>query len=57
MLSLKLASALLEPVADPAITRIAGCYGEIDRVLMALYAGSVLLTALLAGAGLGLLGF
>lgn len=57
MLSLKLASALLEPVADPAITRIAGCYGEIARVLMALYAGSVLLTALLAGAGLGLLGF
>jgi len=57
MLSLKLASALLEPVADQGITRIAACYGEIARVLMALYAGSVLLTALLAGAGLGLLGF
>jgi stage III sporulation protein AE len=57
MLSLKLASALLEPVADPGITRIAACYGEIARVLLALYAGSVLMTALLAGAGLGLLGF
>jgi len=57
MLSLKLASALLEPVADPGITRIAACYGEIARVLLAMYAGSVLLTALLAGAGLGLLGF
>ena len=57
MLSLKLASALLEPVADRGITRIAASYGEIARVLLALYAGSVLLTALLAGAGLGLLGF
>jgi stage III sporulation protein AE len=57
MLSLKLASALLEPVADPGIARIAACYGEIARVLLALYAGSVMLTALLAGAGLGLLGF
>lgn len=57
MLSLKLASALLEPVADPGITRIAACYGEIARVLLAMYAGSVLLTALLTGAGLGLLGF
>ena len=57
MLSLKLASALIEPVADPGITRIAGCYGEISRLLLALYAASALLAALIAGAGLGLLGF
>lgn len=57
MLSLKLASALIEPVADPGITRIAAAYGEIARLLLALYAGSALLAALLAGAGLGLLGF
>lgn len=57
MLSLKLASALIEPVADPGITRIAAAYGEIARLLLALYAGSVLLAALLAGAGLGLMGF
>lgn len=57
MLSLKLASAFLEPVADPGITRIAACYAQIARVLLALYAGSAMLTALLAGAGLGLLGY
>lgn len=57
MLSLKLASALIEPVADPGITRIAAAYGEIARLLLALYAGSALLAALLAGVGLGLLGF
>ncbi len=57
MLSLKLASALIEPVADPGITRIAAGYGEIAGLLLALYAGSVLLVALLLGAGLGLLGF
>jgi len=57
MLSMKLASALVEPVADPGIVRIAAGYGEIARLQLALYAGSVLLAALLAGAGLGLLGF
>lgn len=57
MLSLKLASALIEPVADPGITRIAAGFGEIARLLLALYAGSVLLVALLVGTGLGLLGF
>lgn len=57
MLSLKLASALIEPVADPGITRIAAGYGEIARLLLALYAGSALLAALLSGAGLGWLGF
>jgi len=57
MLSLKLASALIEPVADPGIVRIAAGYGEIARLLLALYAACVLLCALLAGTGLGLLGF
>ena len=57
MLSLKLASALLEPIADPGIIRIAAGYGEIARLLLALYAGSALLAALLAGAGLGWMGF
>ena len=57
MLSLKLASAIIEPVADPGIVRITACYGEIGRLLLALYAGSVLLVVLLAGAGLGLMGF
>ena len=32
-----------EPVADPGIVRITACYGEIGRLLLALYAGSVLL--------------
>ena len=57
MLSMKLASALMEPVADPGITRIAAGYGEIARLQLALYTGSVLLAVLLTGAGLGLLGF
>lgn len=57
MLSLKLASALAEPVADPGITRIAAGYGEITRLLLALYTGSVLLAALLAGTGLGVLDY
>ena len=57
MLSVKLVSALIEPVADPGITRIAAGYGEIARLLLALYAGSVLLVALLLGTALGLLGF
>ena len=57
MLSVKVASALIEPVADPGIVRVTACYGEIGRLLLMLYAGSALLSALLAGAGLGLLGF
>ena len=57
MLSMKLASALVEPVADSGITRIAAGFGEIARLQLALYAGSVLLSGLVVGAGLGLLGF
>jgi hypothetical protein len=57
MLSMKLAAALVEPVADPRIADIAAGYGEIARLQLALYTGSMLLAALLAGAGLGLLGF
>lgn len=57
MLSLKLASALIEPVADPGIVRVTACYGEISRALLALYAGSAMLSALLIGAGAGLMGF
>ena len=57
MLSLKLASALIEPVADPGVVRVTACYGEISRALLALYAGSTMLSALLIGAGAGLMGF
>lgn len=57
MLSLKLTSALIEPVADPGIVRVTACYGEISRALLALYAGSAMLSALLIGAGAGLMGF
>ena len=57
MLSLKLASALIEPVADPGVSRIAAAYGEVARLLLALCAAGGLLSALLLGTGLGLLGF
>ena len=54
MLSLKLASALVEPVADPGIVRITADFGDIARMLLALYAASALMAALLAGACLAL---
>ena len=34
MLSVKVASALIEPVADPGIVRVTACYGEIGRLLL-----------------------
>ena len=53
MLSLRLAAAILEPVADRGITRIAAGFADIARTLLAMCVGSALLTALLAGVCLG----
>ena len=53
MLSLRLAAAVIEPVADPGIARIASGFSDVSGMLVALCAGSALLAALLAGACLG----
>lgn len=49
LLSVRLAAAVIEPVADPGIARMTWCYGEVARMLMAIYAGGVMLVMLLAG--------
>lgn len=56
MLSLQLASAVIEPVADAGIARITAGLGDVAKLLLALCAGSALLSALLGGACLGLFG-
>lgn len=56
MLSLRLTAAVIEPVADPGICRIAAGFAAIARVLLALCVGSALMTALLAGSCLGMTG-
>ena len=56
MLSLRLASAVIEPVADPGIARVVADFADISRMLLALCLGSAILVALLAGACLGLFG-
>lgn len=51
-LSVRLAAALIEPVADPCVTRIAARFGDVLNTLLAICAGSYALVALLAGASL-----
>ncbi|MBR1821323.1 MAG: hypothetical protein IJ769_06840, partial [Clostridia bacterium] len=53
-LSLRLASAILEPVADAGVTRIVGGFGDVSRMLLAICAGATLLAVLMLGACLGL---
>lgn len=55
-LSLRLASAAIEPMADRGIAEIVSDFGDVSRMLLALCVGSAILTALLSGACLGLLG-
>ena len=57
MLSLKLASAAIEPLADPGVAGIVSAFGDVARLLLALCVGAMLLAALLSGACLGLVGF
>ena len=55
-LSLKLAAAVIEPVADPGITRVAG-FGDIAELLLAICAaGAVLALVLLGGSSPGPVG-
>ena len=56
MLSLKLAVAVCEPMADSGIMRIVANYSEISRLLLALCACSVMLATMLAGACLAFSG-
>lgn len=49
LLSVRLAAAVIEPVADPGIARMTWCCGEVARMLTAIYAGGVMLVTLLAG--------
>ena len=48
-LSLKLASALMEPLADPGISRMTAGLAEVSGLLVALCAVSVLMVLLLCG--------
>lgn len=49
-LSMKLASAVLEPVADAGMARVVGDFGEVAQLLAALCASGMLLSALCLGA-------
>lgn len=53
MMSLKVAAAAVEPIADPGTTRVVSGFADVAGMLVALCAGSSLLAALLAGACLG----
>ena len=53
-IALKLAGAVLEPVADEGVTGIIGRFGDVTRLLMAVCAGGAVLGALTLGAALGL---
>ncbi len=55
-LSLKLASAVLEPVADAGMARVVGDFGEVTQLLAALCATGMLMSALCLGAFLTLNG-
>lgn len=55
-LSLRLAAAIIEPVADRGVVRVVAGFGEVSRLLLALCVGSAMLTALLCGVCLGLAG-
>lgn len=52
-LSVQLAAAAVEPVADPCIARIASGFGDVAKLLLALCVGGYLMVALMAGACLG----
>lgn len=55
-LSLRIAAAVLEPVADTGVTRIVSHYADVARMLLAVCVGGTLLAVLLLGACLGLAG-
>ncbi len=54
MLSLQIAAAVLEPVADTGVVRLIGHFSQLSRLLLAICAGCALLCVLLVGACLGL---
>ena len=54
MLSLRLAEAVLEPVADPGVVRIIAHFAGLERMLLAICAGCALMAVLLIGACLAL---
>ena len=56
MLSVKLAAAVIEPVADPGTSRIASGIGDALQLLLTLCVAGTMLTALLAGSLLGQVG-
>lgn len=55
-LSLRLAAAALEPIADPGVTRVAGAFAEVHRLLLAISAGGMLMSVLCLGACLAMAG-
>lgn len=55
-LSLKLAAAIVQPVADPGIVRIAAGFGDVAGMLLAICGAGAVLNALLCGTCLGLFG-
>lgn len=56
MLSLKLASAAIEPVADRGIVRVTGGFGDVAGMLLAICAAGATLNVLLCGMCLGAVG-
>lgn len=57
MLSLRLAAAIFEPVADPGIVRTIENFSELSRMLIAICACCAVLYVLLVGACLGMASF
>lgn len=55
-LSLKLAAAVAQPVADPGIVRVTANFGDVAGMLTALCAAGTVLNMLLCGTCLGLFG-
>ena len=55
-LSLNLAAAVLEPVADAGVTRIIASYGELNKLLLAICVSGTLLAVLMLGACLSMAG-
>ena len=55
-LSLRLAAAALEPVADPGVVKIAAGFADAHQLLLAISAGAALMSVLCLGACLALAG-
>ena len=55
-LSLKLAAAISEPIADPGIVRVTACFGDVAGMLLAICGAGTVLDLLLCATCLGLFG-